>query len=224
MKKVNIVNCWYEFLEDEFHKDYFTELANRVRIKYKTEIIYPHPSKIFNAFNMTPLNNVKAVIVGQDPYHGPKQANGLCFSVKKGLKIPPSLKNIHKELESDLDIKTPSHGCLEKWALQGVLLLNTVLTVAKGKANSHQKHGWEFFTDAVVRKLSNERKNIVFILWGRNAQEKGRSIDRKKHLVLEAAHPSPLSAYNGFWDCKHFSKTNQYLESNSIKAINWNLE
>ena len=224
MKKVNISDSWYQLLEDEFKKDYFRELAEKIRSRYKTEIVYPHPSKVFNAFNMTPLDKVKAIIIGQDPYHGPKQANGLCFSVEKGLRLPPSLKNIYKELESDLDIKSPSHGSLENWALEGVLLLNTVLTVEKGKANSHQKYGWEIFTDTVVKKISKERKNIVFILWGRNAQEKGRSVDREKHLVLEAAHPSPLSAYNGFWGYRHFSKANQYLKSNSITPINWNID
>ena len=224
MKRINISDSWYHLLKDEFQKDYFIELADKVRSRYKIATVYPHPSNIFKAFNMTPVDDVKVVILGQDPYHGPNQANGLCFSVEKGIKLPPSLKNIYKELENDLQIKLPLHGSLDSWADQGVLLLNSVLTVESGKANSHKGYGWEIFTEAVIKKLSKKKENIVFILWGRNAQEKESNIASDKHLILKAAHPSPLSAYNGFWGCSHFSKTNNYLKSKSITPINWDFK
>tara|TARA_B100000959_G_C14683447_1_gene501596 strand:- start:19 stop:699 length:681 start_codon:yes stop_codon:yes gene_type:complete len=224
IKKVNISASWKKLFQEEFEKDYFKKLANTVREKYKTGIVYPHPSKIFNAFNLTSVKNVKVVIIGQDPYHGENQANGLCFSVEKGIPIPPSLKNIYKELESDLGIASPSHGSLQKWATQGVLLLNSVLTVDAGIANSHKGYGWEDFTRAAINILSKKRKNLVFILWGKNAQEKEKIINSEKHLILKSAHPSPLSAYNGFWGSKHFSKTNEYLKSNHLEIINWNID
>ena len=221
MKKIDISDSWYSFLEEEFEKDYFEKLADIIREKYKMSIVYPHPSKIFNAFNLTPLYNVKVVVIGQDPYHGPSQAHGLCFSVEKEVEIPPSLKNIYKELKSDMKIEPPTHGNLQKWATQGVLLLNSVLTVNAGIANSHRGYGWEKFTQSVIEKLSKNKSNLVFILWGKNAQEKEDIINSEKHLILKAPHPSPLSAYNGFFGCKHFSKANDYLKKNCHESIKW---
>ena len=223
MKKIDISDSWYSFLEEEFEKDYFEKLADIIREKYKMSIVYPHPSKIFNAFNLTPLYNVKVVVIGQDPYHGPSQAHGLCFSVEKEVEIPPSLKNIYKELKSDMKIEPPIHGNLQKWANQGVLLLNSVLTVNAGIANSHRGYGWEKFTQSVIEKLSKNKSNLVFILWGKNAQEKENIINSEKHLILKAPHPSPLSAYNGFFGCKHFSKANEYLKNNFIDEVDWSL-
>ena len=223
MNKVNIEPIWNAVLADEFNKKYFSELRNKVRLEYKTKTIYPHPTKIFNAFSLTPFDQVKVVIIGQDPYHGENQAHGLCFSVRNDIKVPPSLNNIFKELKSDLNINPPNSGNLSLWAKQGVLMLNSVLTVKKGVANSHKNLGWEIFTENVIRIISSKLNNIVFLLWGRQAQEKIKIIDTSKHLVLKSAHPSPLSAYNGFWGCKHFSKCNTYLKKNNKKEIDWSI-
>lgn len=203
---------WLHMLHTEFLQPYMLQL--QAFLEHETsqkKIIYPPCNEIFNAFHLTPLPQVKVVIVGQDPYHGPNQAHGLCFSVRTGIAIPPSLRNIYKELEVDLDVARPQHGCLEHWAQQGVLLLNSVLTVAHGKAHSHQNKGWEHFTDQVIKILNQNTRQLVFLLWGAYAINKGKLIDSTKHLVLTAPHPSPLSAYQGFFGCKHFSKTNNYL-------------
>ena len=223
MNPVNIEQSWNRALENEFEKNYFFELRNKIKEAYKTRQIYPRPIDIFNAFNLTPINKVKVVIIGQDPYHGPNQAHGLSFSVKDGIKIPPSLKNIFKELSDDLNIQSPTSGNLEKWAKQGVLLLNSVLTVESGNANSHKNWGWEVFTKAVIEIISRELNNVVFILWGRGAQKNEELINTDKHMVLKSVHPSPLSAYNGFFGCKHFSKTNKYLEDSGKIQIDWDL-
>lgn len=221
---VNIEPSWKEILKDEFEKPYFQNIILFLKEeKRKGKIIYPPGHLIFNAFWMTPFEEVKAVILGQDPYHGPGQAHGLCFSVPFGVPPPPSLKNIFKELHDDLGVPIPNHGNLEKWALEGVFLLNAILTVEKGKPGSHKKIGWQNFTDAAIKKLSELRENIVFILWGKFAREKKGLIDVNKHLVLEAAHPSPYSANNGFFGCRHFSKTNKYLEEHNIAPIDWDL-
>lgn len=219
---VNLSNDWDEILEEEFKKEYYKELRSFLIGEYKTREIYPSMHDIFNALKMTPYKGVKAVILGQDPYHEPGQAHGLCFSVNKGVAKPPSLVNVFKELKSDLGIQPPSHGNLEHWARQGVLLLNTVLTVRRAQANSHKGKGWEIFTDNVIRVLNQRDKPIVFILWGANAKSKASLITNKKHLILMAAHPSPLSAYNGFWDCKHFSKTNEFLRHYG-ESIQWDI-
>ena len=216
-----IVGEWEKQLCDEFSKDYFIKLKNFVESEYSDKIIYPPINQIFSSFNSTPFDEVKVVILGQDPYHGPNQANGLSFSVNEGVKFPPSLHNIYKELEDDLGVPISTSGDLFKWAKQGVLLLNATLTVESSKAGSHQKKGWEKFTDAVIQKLSDERENIVFILWGSFAQKKGAKIDRSKHCVIESVHPSPLSVYRGFWGSKPFSKTNAYLQSKDKKTISW---
>ena len=216
-----INNDWLDALKGEFKKPYYKKLFETVNEEYRTRQIFPPADDIFNAFHLTPLHNVKAVILGQDPYHNVGQAHGLCFSVKKGVDIPPSLVNIYKELHDDLGCTIPNHGCLTKWAEQGVLMLNTVLTVRAHQANSHKDIGWEEFTDAAIRVLAEERENLVFILWGSYAQKKGAFIDRNKHLVLSSAHPSPLSAYNGFFGNKHFSKTNEYLKIHGKTEINW---
>lgn len=218
---IKIEASWKTILKDEFEKPYFKSLKEFVRKEYLSKTIYPKPEDLFRAFNLCPFDKVKVVILGQDPYHGPKQANGLCFAVHKGINNPPSLKNILKEIESDLNIKTKEDGDLSRWAEQGVLLLNSTLTVQAGNAGSHQNKGWEEFTDAVINKLSNNKEDLVFILWGNYAKNKGQLIDRDKHLVLESGHPSPFSAYNGFFGCKHFSKTNNYLKKRGIKEINW---
>ena len=223
MNDVNIDSSWKTVLAEEFTKNYFTELRNKVRIEYKSNVIYPHPTKIFNAFSLTPFNKVKVVVIGQDPYHGENQAHGLSFSVENSVKIPPSLNNIFKELKSDLKINVPKSGNLSSWAEQGVLMLNSVLTVRSGVANSHKNIGWEIFTENVISVISSQLSNIVFILWGKQAQEKIKIIDTKKHLILKSAHPSPLSAYNGFFGCKHFSKCNSYLKKNNKKEIDWSL-
>ena len=221
MKKVEIDPSWYSLLNKEFDKSYFSDIRIFVRSEYKNKKIYPPSRLIFNSFNLTPANAVKVVIIGQDPYHGENQAHGLCFSVPHGIKIPPSLLNIYKELKNDLDKQIPKHGCLENWAKQGVLLLNSVLTVESGKANSHKNIGWEKFTEAVINKISSYKSNLVFLLWGNSAHQKEEFINGKTHLILKSAHPSPLSAYNGFLGCKHFSKTNNYLKKNNIEEINW---
>jgi uracil-DNA glycosylase len=214
---------WLEHLKEEFQKDYMLNLKKKLlELKNKKIIFYPQGDKIFNAFNLTPLNNVKVVILGQDPYHGPNQAHGLCFSVPQSVKPPPSLVNIFKELESDTGKKRNYHdGNLEPWARQGVFLLNTTLTVEKSKPLSHRDYGWSEFTDRVISLISNKLENIVFILWGSFAQSKKQLIDSNKHLILTAPHPSPLSAHRGFFGSKPFSKTNNFLHSKQIDMVNW---
>jgi uracil-DNA glycosylase len=218
---VKIEPSWKSKLHPEFEKEYFRRLSEFVKEEYRIKTIYPPGSLIFNAFNLCSFEKVKAVIIGQDPYHGPGQAHGLCFSVREGIGFPPSLINIFKEIESDLGINRPVSGNLERWAAQGVLLLNATLTVREHQAGSHQKKGWEEFTDSVISILNNDRENIVFFLWGAYAQKKGESIDRSKHLVLESVHPSPLSASRGFFGNKHFSRCNEYLLRHGIDPINW---
>ena len=219
--EVKIEAAWKSKLNQEFEKEYFIKLTDFIKNEYRLQTIYPPGSLIFNAFNLCSFQKVKAVIIGQDPYHGPGQAHGLCFSVREGIDFPPSLKNIFKEIEADLGIKRPDNGNLERWAAQGVLLLNATLTVREHQAGSHQKRGWEQFTDSVISILNQEKENIVFFLWGAYAQKKGESIDRSKHLVLESVHPSPLSATRGFFGNKHFSKCNEYLIEHNIVPINW---
>ena len=218
---VKIEESWRQRLQEEFDKPYFEILTNFVRSEYATNTIYPPAKLIFNALDSCPFDKVKVVILGQDPYHEPGQAHGLCFSVNDGVAFPPSLRNIFKEIEGDLGIPQPQSGNLQRWAEQGVLLLNATLTVRAQQAGSHQNKGWEEFTDAVINKLATERENLVFILWGSYAQQKGKYIDRKRHLVLTSVHPSPLSAHRGFFGNKHFSKTNTYLKNNGIEPINW---
>jgi uracil-DNA glycosylase len=218
---VKIESGWKNRLRSEFEKEYFVRLASFIKDEYRNSKIYPPGALIFNAFDVCPFEKVKAVIIGQDPYHGPGQAHGLCFSVKDGVEFPPSLINIFKEIESDMGIPQPSSGDLTRWARQGVLLLNATLTVRAHQAGSHQKKGWEEFTDYVIKILNSEKKNIVFFLWGSYAQKKGESIDRSRHLVLESVHPSPLSASKGFFGNKHFSRCNDYLVSNGIEPIDW---
>ena len=212
---------WKALLHEEFEKDYFQALVRFVKGEYSTQKIYPPGSLIFSAFDHCALEDLKVVIVGQDPYHGPNQANGLCFSVNDGLRHPPSLQNIFKEIKEDLDKPIPTSGNLKRWADQGVLLLNATLTVRAGQAGSHQNKGWETFTDAVLTCISEEKEGIVFILWGAYAQKKGSIIDELKHNVFKAPHPSPFSANNGFFGCKHFSKTNQYLQNKGLEPISW---
>jgi uracil-DNA glycosylase len=218
---VKIEPGWKSKLSPEFQKEYFIRLADFIKNEYRIATIYPPGSLIFNAFDICPFEEVKAVIIGQDPYHGPGQAHGLCFSVREGVEFPPSLINIFKEIESDLGIPEPSSGNLTRWARQGVLLLNATLTVRSHQAGSHQKKGWEEFTDYVIRVLNDQKNNIVFFLWGAYAQKKGESIDRTRHLVLESVHPSPLSASKGFFGNKHFSRCNDYLIRNGIEPIDW---
>ncbi len=219
---VNIEQGWKEQLKDEFKKPYFPELANFVKAEYYKNTCYPKGSEIFAAFDHCSFNDVRVVIIGQDPYHGVGQANGLCFSVNDGIAMPPSLINIFKEIESDLGIPFPSSGNLQHWAKQGVLLLNATLTVRANQAGSHQNKGWEQFTDAVIRTISEKKKNVVFLLWGGFAKKKGAKIDKSKHHVLTSGHPSPLSANRGFWfGNKHFSKTNEYLKEKNTTDINW---
>ena len=219
--EVKIESSWKTVLKEEFEKTYFENLVNFVKNEYKIQTIYPPGNKIFSAFEKTPFPEVKVVIIGQDPYHGPVQAHGLSFSVPEGIMQPPSLKNIFKELNSDLNVPFSNSGNLERWAEQGVLLLNATLTVRASQAGSHQNKGWEQFTDAVIQKLSDEKENLVFILWGAYAQKKGSIIDPKKHHIIKSAHPSPLSAYNGFFGSKPFSKTNEYLKSIQKSEIIW---
>ena len=221
MKKVEIEESWYSLLENEFNKDYFNEIRSFIRQEYKNKTIFPPAKLIFNAFNLTPINKIKVVIIGQDPYHGEGQAHGLSFSVPKDIRIPPSLLNIYKELKEDINKEIPKHGFLESWANQGVLLLNSVLTVESGKPNSHKNIGWEKFTESVIEKISIKKDKLVFLLWGNYAQKKEDFIDSNKHLILKSAHPSPLSAYNGFFGSKHFSKTNNFLKKNNIEEILW---
>lgn len=216
---------WKSHLGSEFQQPYMQDLKSFLQ-KEKTakKIIFPKGKEIFNAFNCTPYEEVRVVILGQDPYHGPGQAHGLCFSVQPNVVIPPSLVNIYKELQTDMGITPAKHGCLEKWAKQGVLLLNSVLTVQSGLAASHQGKGWETFTDKVISVLNDREEPIVFMLWGAYAQRKGAHIDESKHLVLKAPHPSPLSAHRGFLGCQHFSKANQFLEEQGVKPIDWSLD
>ena len=219
---IKISASWLKVLSSEFEKLYFKDLISFIEEEYKDSICYPPKSEIFSAFDFCSFEDVKVVLIGQDPYHGFGQANGLCFSVNEGVPFPPSLVNIFKELVSDLNQPSPKSGNLERWASQGVLLLNATLTVRQGEAGSHQKKGWEFFTDAVIQKISNEKENIVFLLWGGFAKKKGVKIDRTKHHVLETGHPSPLSANRGFWfGNKHFSKTNAFLKSKNRIPIKW---
>lgn len=220
---VNIGNSWDELLKEEFKKDYYLKLRQFLKQEYSTQTVYPDMHNIFNALKYTAYEDVKAVIIGQDPYHGEGQAHGLCFSVQKGVVPPPSLKNIFKELNSDLGIPEPTHGELTSWAKQGVLLLNTVLTVRKGMANSHKGMGWEIFTDRIIELLNQRKKPIVFLLWGSPAKAKAKLITNPRHYILSSVHPSPLSAYNGFFGCKHFSKTNEILKSINNGEINWSL-
>ena len=215
---------WLEALKDEFKKDYYKQLFEKVNEEYRTRLIFPPANDIFNAFHLTPLKDVKVVILGQDPYHGNNQAHGLCFSVKPEVEIPPSLVNIYKELHDDLGCTIPDHGYLVKWAKQGVLMLNTVLTVRAHQANSHSGIGWEEFTDAAIRVLNTQDRPIVFILWGRPAQMKKAMLNNPKHLILEAPHPSPLSSYRGFFGSRPFSKTNQFLEANGEEPIDWQID
>ena len=219
--KVQIDPSWQQHLNEEFSMPYFEELVDFVRDEYKSKEIFPPGDQIFNAFNRCKYQDVKVVILGQDPYHGKGQANGLCFSVAEDVKTPPSLVNIYKEIKEDLGKEIPESGNLERWADQGVLLLNATLTVQAHNAGSHQKKGWEEFTDAVVKLLSENRENIVFMLWGAYAQKKGAIIDNEKHYVLKSPHPSPFSARTGFFGCKHFSKANKFLIMNDIKPIDW---
>jgi len=218
---VKIEESWKKVLNGEFDQPYFESLVKFVKDEYTQHTIYPPGKKMFNAFDSCPFDKVKVVILGQDPYHGPGQAHGLCFSVQDGIAFPPSLQNIFKELNNDLNIPAPKSGNLERWAHQGVFLLNATLTVRARQAGSHQNKGWETFTDAVVRKLAEEKENLVFLLWGAYAQRKGEFIDTNKHLVLKAPHPSPFSADRGFFGCRHFSKTNAYLEQHGKTPIKW---
>lgn len=218
---VKIHDSWKKHLGAEFEKSYFKELVEFVRGEYASKKVFPAPANIFRAFELCPFESVKVVILGQDPYHGPGQANGLCFSVNHGVQNPPSLQNIFKEIRDDVGGELRTDGNLDDWARQGVLLLNATLTVLAHQAGSHQKRGWEQFTDAVVNAVSREKENVVFILWGRYAQEKGAHIDTEKHLVLKSAHPSPLSAYAGFFGSKPFSKTNEYLEWHNKEPVKW---
>ena len=220
---ISFNNNWDDILKDEFDKQYYLELREFLIKEYKSHLIYPDKYKIFEALKLTDYEDVKIVILGQDPYHGPNQAHGLAFSVSLGVPIPPSLLNIYKELERDMNFRIPNHGYLVDWSKQGVLLLNTALTVRAGMANSHRGKGWEVFTDQVIRLLSLREKPMVFLLWGKNAAEKEALIGTSKHLVLKAPHPSPLSAHRGFLGCGHFSKANEFLIKNSIAPINWQL-
>lgn len=222
--RVKIEPSWNEALKSEFDKPYFSKLTSFVKSEYTAGKCYPPGKQIFGAFQLCSFDKTKVVILGQDPYHGPNQAHGLCFSVNKGVRIPPSLFNIYKELKDDIGMEIPSHGNLESWAQQGVLLLNTTLTVRASQAGSHQKQGWETFTDAVVEKLNNEKEGLVFLLWGSYAQKKGAFIDTSKHLVLKSKHPSPLAAnFGGWFGQKHFSTCNKYLAENKKEPINWAL-
>lgn len=218
---VKIEESWQNVLQDEFEKPYFKNLVAFVKDEYNSQKVYPPGSQIFNAFKMCPFDEVKVVILGQDPYHGPNQANGLAFSVSDEVRTPPSLINIFKEIKSDLGKDLPSTGNLERWAKQGVLLLNATLTVRAGQAGSHQKKGWEEFTDAVVQKVNAQKEHVVFMLWGAYAQKKGAFIDTRKHLVLQSAHPSPFAADRGFFGNRHFSKANAYLKEHGKEPIDW---
>ena len=215
-------NDWDTLLKDEFQKDYYLKIREFLKTEYFTRTVFPPMHDIFNALKYTPFENTRVVILGQDPYHEPGQAHGLSFSVKQGVKIPPSLVNIYKELHDDIGMKIPNHGDLSSWAKQGVLLLNATLTVRQGQANSHQKIGWATFTDNIIKLLNESTRPIVFLLWGSNARSKRAYITNKHHLILESVHPSPLSAHGGFFGCKHFSRANDFLASTSQPQINWN--
>ena len=219
---VHLGNDWDTLLCEEFKKDYYLRIREVLKSEYFSKTVFPPMNDIFNALKYTPFENTKVVILGQDPYHEVGQAHGLSFSVKRGVKIPPSLVNIYKELHDDIGMAIPTHGELTSWAMQGVLLLNATLTVRKGQANSHQKIGWSVFTDNVIKKLNESKRPIVFLLWGGNARSKRAFITNKHHLVLETVHPSPLSAYGGFFGCKHFSRANEFLVSTGQAPINWN--
>ncbi|HIS31729.1 MAG TPA: uracil-DNA glycosylase [Candidatus Limivivens intestinipullorum] len=219
-----ITNDWLAPLSPEFKKPYYARLYKTLKEEYSTRRIYPPAEDLFRAFDLTPLSQVKAVILGQDPYHGYGQAMGLCFSVRPGVEVPPSLVNIYQELHDDCGCYIPNNGCLTKWARQGVLLLNTVLTVRAHQANSHRGIGWEEFTDAAIRVLNQQDRPIVFLLWGRPAQMKKEMLNNPRHLILEAPHPSPLSAFRGFFGCRHFSRTNAFLEKNGVEPIDWQIE
>lgn len=223
-KMAQLSGDWQEALKGEFRQPYYAKLYQTVAREYRTARIYPPPGEMLNAFHFTPLSQVKVVILGQDPYHEEGQANGLCFSVRADVAIPPSLVNIYKELQEDCGCYIPNNGCLEKWASQGVLLLNTVLTVRAHQANSHRGIGWETFTDAVIRILNEQDRPIVYLLWGRPARQKAAMLNNPAQLVLEAAHPSPLSAYHGFFGCRHFSRTNAFLTANGIEPVDWQIE
>lgn len=223
LEKYLIEESWRHHLQDQFKLDYMISLKEKLNVEYDSKIIFPSKENIFSAFNLTPFEKVKVVIIGQDPYHGPNQAHGLCFSVQPDVKIPPSLVNIYKEVESDLNIKMPPHGHLKAWAEQGVLMLNSILTVEAGKPMSHKNLGWEQFTDKVIDIINEKKENVVFMLWGSPAHAKAKNVDTKKHLVLKSVHPSPLSSYRGFFGCKHFSQCNDYLKSKGKEPINWQL-
>lgn len=219
--EVRIETSWKKLLADEFEKNYFNELSEFVHNEYKAHTVYPPIELIFNAFNQCSFDKIKVVIIGQDPYHGPEQSHGLCFSVNDGVAFPPSLRNIFKEIKNDLGKEIPESGNLSNWGKQGVLLLNATLTVRAHQAGSHQKEGWEQFTDAVIHKINEQKQHVVFILWGNFAIKKGLFIDQNKHLVLSSVHPSPLSASRGFFGNKHFSRTNDFLGQNGLDPINW---
>jgi uracil-DNA glycosylase len=221
---VKIDQSWKEVLGGEFDTDYFKKLAEFIKQRYKETTVYPAPKNIFKAFELCTFDKIKVVILGQDPYHGPNQAHGLSFSVEEGQPKPPSLQNIYKELKNDLGIEAPAHGNLSHWAEQGVLLLNATLTVESGKPGSHQNLGWERFTDAAIKAVSDHKEHVVFILWGSFAQKKSILIDESKHFIIKSAHPSPLSSHRGFFGSKPFSKTNEYLVSKGIKAIEWGIK
>ena len=220
---VHIGNDWDEILKDEWQKPYYLKLRSFLKSEYSSRTIYPDMGDIFNALKYTPFKDVRAVIIGQDPYHAPGQAHGLCFSVKKGIEPPPSLKNIYKELEDDLGIKPPSHGELVSWAKQGVLLLNTVLTVREGSPNSHKNMGWEILTDRIISELNKKATTVVFLLWGANARKKAEIITNPIHKKLITVHPSPLSAYGGFFGCRHFSRANEILQTAGLEPIDWKI-
>lgn len=221
---VQFHNDWQELLLPEFQKEYYLRLREFLKQEYRTRMIYPDMYDIFNAMHFTPYHEVKVVILGQDPYHGPGQAHGLSFSVKPGIEVPPSLKNIYQELADDLGLTIPHTGYLKKWTDQGVLLLNAVLTVRAGIANSHRGMGWEYFTDHIIELLNERSQPVVFMLWGRNAREKKALITNPQHLILEAPHPSPLSAYHGFFGCRHFSKANDFLQRHGMEPVDWQIE
>lgn len=221
---LKIGNDWDEYIGDEFHKEYYVALREKLAEEYRTHTVFPAKENIFNALKFTPYSKVKVLLLGQDPYHGAGQAHGLAFSVQKGVQKPPSLVNIFKELQSDLNIAPPNHGCLTDWTKQGVMLLNTVLTVREGEANSHKKLGWTIFTDKIIEILNDREDPVIFLLWGRNAAEKLPLITGNQHFVLSAAHPSPLSASRGFFGCRHFSKVNEILNRLGKEPVNWKIE
>lgn len=224
MSDIKLEESWKKLLSEEFEKPYMKELRSFLLSEAQNgKIIYPQGQDIFAALNLTPFDQVRVVILGQDPYHGPGQAHGLCFSVRKGIRPPPSLVNIFKELQTDVGVKAPDHGCLENWAKQGVLLLNNVLTVEDGRAGSHHLKGWEEFTDKIIQLINDQKENVVFILWGSPAQKKAARVDTKKHFVIKSVHPSPLSSYRGFFGSKPFSKANHFLSSKGLSPIDWSL-